>query len=217
MQSPRHCVKVMPVQTTYFEFEVSLDGVQPRIWRRFLLRRNSTFHELHDTIQIACGWQDYHLYEFREWAEGQDRWQSRKGIACSPYSEFMGDEDPVPFGPQVKLGSFFRKAGDRCLYLYDFGDGWCHQVELKDIRKQAGQFRRHMLAGERAFPPEDCGGIGGYEECLQAFKMTEVDLTQLDDDERGEMESRKTWMGNWNPEGFDFEVVAKEMRQPVNY
>jgi len=55
----------MPTTTTYYEFEVSLEGIKPRIWRRFLLRKDSTFHELHDTIQRACGWQDRHLYAFR--------------------------------------------------------------------------------------------------------------------------------------------------------
>jgi len=50
----------------YLEFEVSLEQISPRIWRRFLLRSLSTFHELRDTIQKACGWQDYHLYHFLE-------------------------------------------------------------------------------------------------------------------------------------------------------
>jgi len=49
----------------YYEFEVSLQEIQPRIWRRFLLRTTSTFTHLHDAIQDCFGWQDDHLWEFR--------------------------------------------------------------------------------------------------------------------------------------------------------
>ena len=66
------CSVLMEVleMSTYFEFEVLLDGVEPRVWRTFLLRSDLTFHELHDTIQKACGWENRHLYQFME---GQGR------------------------------------------------------------------------------------------------------------------------------------------------
>ena len=89
--------------STYFEFEVSLEEVQPKIWRSFLLRSSSTFHDLHDTIQKACGWQDYHLYDFKE-AENRTR------IAESPYCEGYGDG--CPNADEIKIDEFFKEAGD---------------------------------------------------------------------------------------------------------
>lgn len=143
--------------TIYFEFKVPLEGVQPEIWRSFLLRSGSTFYELHDTIQKACGWQDYHLFEFI----GGNR------IAESPYCKGFGDG--CPSAEDIKINSFFEKAGDKCIYEYDFGNCWRHIVTLKSINKSSGQFRRKLTGGQRAFPLEDSGSIPGYKECVDAF------------------------------------------------
>ena len=75
----------MPGKINYYEFEVSLEGVRPRIWRRFQLRKNSTFLELHDTIQKACGWQNYHLFDFRPVG-------SQNRLAVSPHERPDGHD-----------------------------------------------------------------------------------------------------------------------------
>ena len=49
----------------YFELDVALQEIQPRIWRRFLIRTTSTFAQLHKAIQESYGWWDNHLWEFR--------------------------------------------------------------------------------------------------------------------------------------------------------
>ncbi|MCQ3951293.1 MAG: hypothetical protein DPW14_15910 [Planctomycetes bacterium] len=48
----------------FLEIEVVLRGVRPKVWRSFLLRADATFAHLHEAIQLACEWQDYHLYAF---------------------------------------------------------------------------------------------------------------------------------------------------------
>lgn len=77
-----------PTKTFYYEFEISLIGVTPRIWCHFQSRKNCTFHELHDTIQKACGWLDYHLYEFRMYT-GDEPFDRGEWIACSPFMQPM--------------------------------------------------------------------------------------------------------------------------------
>ena len=191
---------------SYFEFEVSLEEVAPRIWRRFLLRDNATFHDLHDTIQKACGWEDYHLYHFLKMDSGER-------IAESPHCPYS--EGDCPSANEVKLDLFFHQAGDRCIYEYDFGDCWRHLIELKSISSLAGQFRRKLIGGERAFPPEDCGSIMGYEECVEAVLISDSKLQTMDAYAKDELLSRREWLGDWHPEHFDFEATAKQMKRPV--
>lgn len=177
---------------TYLDCEVSLCHVTPRIWRRFLLRKAATFRDLHHAIQQACGWGNAHLFEFR--AEG------RRGpvIAGIPDDEFG---EPAPDAKTVKLAAHFGPSGPgRCLYLYDFGDGWEHDVLCRGIVAHAGAFSRQLLDGRRAFPPEDCGSYPGYARCVQVARG--APLTQ---DER--LDHFRRWLGDWDPERFDLKTT----------
>lgn len=196
--------------TAYCEFEVSLEGTKPRIWRRFHLRKDSTFHELHDTIQKACGWQNYHLFDFHPVG-------SRERLVVSPYDELWDENDVTPVADAVSIDSFFHNAGDRCIYVYDYGDDWQHLVELKGIERLPSQARRKLIGGERAFPPEDCGSIPGYYQCLEAFRISDAELERLDEEQRDELLSVREWFGDWDPERFDFEATAGQMRRRVSY
>ena len=144
----------MPSVIAYFEFEVSLEEIKPRIWRQFRLRKDSTFYELHDTIQKACGWQNYHLFDFHPVG-------SQERLAVSPYDDPWDENDVAPVAGAIRVDSFFHNAGDKCIYAYDYGDDWRHLVELKGVERLPSDGRRKLIGGERAFPPEDCGSIGG--------------------------------------------------------
>ena len=109
----------MPSATVYYDFEVSLEGIKPRIWRRFLLRKNSMFDELHDTIQKACGWQSCHLFDFRPAGR-------RERLAVSRYEEPFDEDDVAPVAGAVRIDNLFHNPGDKCIYVYDFGDDWEH-------------------------------------------------------------------------------------------
>lgn len=167
----------------YYRLEVSLRKVEPRIWRIFLLRREATFYDLHKAIQEACGWEDYHLFRFGLEPFGP-------AVAGIP-----DDEVPTPDAKKIKLTSFFDKH-QALLYEYDFGDGWIHNIKLLDTIELPYKFKRALLDGQRAFPPEDSGGIGGYER-LVAFIETGVD--EWDDDPEG----LKMWLRGWTPEAFN--------------
>lgn len=147
------------------DLHVSLRSVLPRPWRRFL-RADGTFADLHQAIQDACGWWDYHLYVFK--ASPDDE------LAIAGRRLEDGDDDlsgaPVPDAARVRLRRIFPDRATTCVYLYDSGDGWELDVLLLDLipRGERG-VRRRLVGGEHAWPPEDCGGPWGYAETLAAL------------------------------------------------
>ncbi len=177
----------------YFEFEVSLREVKPRIWRRFLLREGATFQELHDAIQDGCGWQNEHLFAFRE--------SGKPGQTIAAASDEEGIDDPQPDATRVKIATAFA-PGDKkgCLYEYDFGDGWLHDVDVRQVVELHENFKRRLLDGARAFPPEDCGGVWGYDSCVRVARG---------DRSAEDFEDRQEWLGDWEPEQFDLARTKK--------
>ena len=55
-----------PVQVAVqiYQFHVLLLTISPAIWRRFLIRSDSTIADLHYSLQILMGWDDEHLHQF---------------------------------------------------------------------------------------------------------------------------------------------------------
>jgi hypothetical protein len=201
----------MPI---YFEFEVSLLEIEPRIWRRFLIHCKATFMDLHHAIQQAFGWQDYHLYEFLDGRiEGDDARplyaMKLPRIARSEHAEPHDDEPDAPVADDIELGHYFSAKNRRCFYVYDFGDYWRHLVELGDTVELPEEFTRRLLDGARACPPKDCGGTMGYEECCEAVSMDEADIRQVDSYAKEEVEFRLEWLDGWQPEAFDLEAVRQ--------
>lgn len=180
-----------PAIHDYYDFEVSLCDIEPRIWRRFLLPRSATFYDLHKAIQDASRWKDYHLFEFRTSTD-----LNAPLIAGIPDEE---EHSPAPDAKKERLESFFKsQAGLGCVYCYDFGDDWQLEVKLSAAVALPYKFKRALLDGARAFPPEDCGGIGGYERCVE-FRKTGYE--EYDEGTLG------LWLGDWQPEAFDLAKV----------
>jgi hypothetical protein len=178
----------------YYEFEVSLRNVKPRIWRRFLIRKTATFHDLHMSIQEACGWWNSHLFEFRAWGP------ENEGIAGIPDDE---KDEPAPDAKKVKLAAFYDESdADRCLYEYDFGDSWEHEVKLRKRVTLPESFKRRLLDGRRAFPPEDCGGVWGYQRCVKILDGSAAEAEE-------EVVELKEWLCDWTPEAFDLAATKR--------
>jgi hypothetical protein len=190
----------------YLEFEVSLQGIEPKIWRRFLLKAAASFQDLHEAIQDAGPWEDDHLFRFETAAKRPKR---PEPIARADYEDEF-DEESAPIAKRVKLSDWFQKKGDRCVYLYDYGDGWQHLVALVDLVESPDKFRRRLTAGARAFPLEDCGGTWGYEECVEASKIPESALELDDPPYDSDKLERREWVGDWDPEAFDLEQAKRE-------
>lgn len=167
-----------------YQLKVTLMGVKSPIWRRLLVRDNTDLHRLHLVIQDAMGWQNCHLYQF----EIDD--------TCFTESideDFVAD-DETP-ASSVRLGDLSLGEGDAFLYDYDFGDDWYHECKIeKVVAAERGAGYPRCLAGRRACPPEDCGGIHGYDAMLSALR------SRSHPDRAHWVE----WIGpNWDAEAFD--------------
>ena len=197
---------------TYFDLEISLLEIEPRIWRRFLIRSEATFSHFHSAIQQAFGWQNCHLYEFLDGKRGYVRplyAMKLPRIARSEHAEPHDDEPDAPEASRIELLQYLSVKNKRCFYVYDFGDNWEHQVDVKDVVEMPEEFTCRLLDGARACPPEDCGGTMGYEECCQAASMSKKAVKKLDAGAREEMEWRQEWLDGWQPEAFDLEATRK--------
>jgi len=153
-----------PRQLVY-QFTMTLQEITPAIWRRLQVPATYTFWDLHVALQDAMGWLDYHLHVFRLRRPPKQIW-IEIGI---PDDE--GSDDQVLSGWDIPLRTYFTVPGQTASYLYDFGDGWHHEVVLEGILlKEHGVKYPRCLAGARACPPEDCGSVPGYERLLDIFR-----------------------------------------------
>jgi len=177
----------------YFGFHVVLLGIDPAIWRLFLLPADGTFADLHDAILDSFDWSGAHLFEFRD-KDG------RRTIARADFDDPEADEQ-VPTVGELALVSFFTKYGKKCTYIYDWGDEWWHEVEFLGLIERPDKFRRRLCDGERAAPLEDCGGPSGYYLCLEAAAGS-------DDDDI--VDGWKQWVTDWDPDAFDLPAQKKK-------
>jgi hypothetical protein len=189
---------------TVLRFTVTLEETAPPIWRRIEIPATYDFWGLHVAIQDAMGWLDSHLHEF-EVADPSTGGVVRVGI---PDDDFP-DERPLSPGWAVLVAPYFREPGVTARYVYDFGDAWVHRVtfEGRSPRTPGTKYPR-CAGGARRCPPEDCGGIGGFEEFLAAIA----------DPQHDEHEAMLTWAGGtYDPDDFDpatvrFDDPAKRLR-----
>lgn len=174
---------------------VELARILPTIWREILVPANYSFWDLHVAIQDSMGWLDYHLHEFRI----KDRDLEDPVLIGIPSDELWEDLPEVQPGWEIAVIDHLNQPGDQAEYEYDFGDGWFHAITLVSIDpRQKGTRYPRCLAGERACPPEDCGGVHGYHELLEA----------LLDPAHPEHESLGQWIpDDWGPELFQPDKV----------
>ena len=142
------------------QLTITLLGTMPPIWRRLLAPAGFTLAQLHDVLQAAMGWQSCHMHEF---SAGR-----RHFGKPNPEDRPMG-MPPVENGRTVRLSSLLGRVGAKVVYTYDTGDSWEHGIVLeKRLPVDPGTAYPVCTGGERACPPEDCGGIGGFYDLLDA-------------------------------------------------
>lgn len=158
----------MSKQLNNFLLKVSLVGSTPKIWRELIVPSEATFFDLHVWLQDVMGWKDCHLHQF--WTTSPYGRGERGSLLSYPYPDQEDSEDIFLDERKEKLSKWFIKPKTKLWYEYDFGDGWIHEVVLeKIIPREKGEVLPHVVAGARACPPEDCGGIGGYGHLLEAI------------------------------------------------
>jgi hypothetical protein len=173
-----------------YQLNVALMETHPPIWRRLRVPGDTTLARLDRIIQTAMGWTNSHLHTFT--AGGV--------LYAAPSPEW---DIPVKDERRVRLDRIASAEGEAFVYEYDLGDSWRHQVVVEEVRVKSGDAAVLLcLAGARACPPEDCGGVQGYYQTLKILR----------DPRHEEYQDRKTWIetmtgGPFDPDAFDVEAV----------
>jgi hypothetical protein len=167
-----------------YQIKVTLLGTKPPIWRRLLVPPSLTLAQLHDAVQTAMGWHGGHMHEFRA---GQ-----RYFGTPDPESRSMG-MDPVENERKVRLSEVLRKSGPKLIYTYDLGDSWEHAIVLeKQLPVDPNVSYPTCTDGQLACPPDDCGGIPGFYDLVEAIA----------DPHHEQHKELREWLG------YDFDPLA---------
>lgn len=194
----RKAVQMTKTSPKIFQFKIKLCGITPMIWRRVHALSDSTFGDLHYVIQGAMGWDCSHLHEF---AMCNPRTGSLDRIASSEEVAEVGGD--LINQDSVTIDSYFSSANKKANYTYDFGDDWEHEIVLEKILDVVdGVDYPICIAGKRACPPEDCGGVWGYQNLIEI----------LADPNNEEYEERLEWYGEFDSEEFDLKEVRLNSR-----
>ena len=187
----------IPTEVRGFRLRLDLHGAKPPVWRRLDLPGDLTLPRLHDVIQAAMGWSNSHLHRFRI---GRDH---RSPYFVTNFDLDEGDEGTLE--DDVRLDQLVADKGAELWYEYDFGDGWDHKLTVEEVL-EAPPSTAHCTGGRMACPPEDCGGLGGYEELATWVRSGYDDAllpSGFDDVAHG-----RGWLPlDWHPDHFDVEEI----------
>lgn len=180
-----------PQPDDVFQLGVRLVDSEPSIWRRLLVEQHVLLPQLHRILQAAMGWTDSHLHQFL--------------VGDLQFGEPDDEFSPGPIDYRhISVNQVLSRPGAVLLYEYDFGDSWGHLIELEerlDSESVSGPLPR-CVDGARACPPEDCGGIHGYERLLET----------IGDPRDPEHDQYASWLGTgFDPEAFDLDTVNERL------
>jgi len=185
-------------QVPIYQLKVTLLDSKPPIWRRLLVSGDTTLPTLHQILQVAMGWEDAHLHQFYV---GERRYSM-------PLEDLEVEDER-----RVKLRDLVLGEGFKFVYEYDFGDSWEHRVLVEKIlspdpTQPLPSFVTGKLPicikGKQACPPEDVGGIWGYDTFLEALK----------DPSHPDHAMYREWIGGtFDPEAFHLDAVNARLSQ----
>ena len=175
-----------------FSLRLDVVGTDPRIWRRVLVRETMWLTRLHDCIQVLFDWFDYqtHAFHFDDLRFGNPLKRE----------ELMIEDDR-----DVALVDLDLEHRGRFTYGYHFGAGWQVDIKVEQTLVMAkGHFYPQCIAGARAGPPEDCGGLEAFHDLLACIQEPESDLGK----------EWLAWLGpDFDPTACDLEKINKALRK----
>jgi site-specific recombinase XerD len=147
-----------PKPIVTYQLKIFIQDIHPMIWRRIRVSSNSSIADLHYIFQIAMGWTDSHLHRFI--INGAEY-----GIAQIGGISFTSDPH------KIRLVDLGLRENHRFFYDYDFGDYWQHEILVEKILTgKSSNLEPLCIAGNRACPPEDCGGAERFMAMVQKQK-----------------------------------------------
>lgn len=177
---------------------IDLDGIEPPVMRRVEVPHAIRLDRLHQTIQAAMGWHDCHLWGFEV---GEETY----GPPMPPGAFGGGPKNAT----KLTLARALEETGaDALLYIYDYGDTWEHIITVEAIEDAVPKtLYPRLLEATGACPPEDVGGLPGYEMFLEAMA----------DPEHEDHEHYREWYGRaFDPSFVDIEVADALLKRFAN-
>lgn len=216
---------------TIHHLRITLLHTKPKIWRSVAVPSGITLGRLHQVIQAAMGWYDLHLHHFRLYDPAMKKKPSElaklfaeqrlsemeqairgERIFASRFAPDGTELDPMGMAEENEDEATLAevcpapKSKAKLIYEYDFGDGWEHGIETLNIEDAEPETAYPFCAGgARACPPEDCGGVHGYDYLLEIQA----------DPNHPEHQERMEWLGDdpIDPEAFDLDETNQLMAE----
>jgi hypothetical protein len=179
------------------DLDVTLQYIEPVIRRRIRVSASDTLFDLYFTLINAMGWNDSHLHGF-----------ILDGVW---YAAPFRDIEPLGIDERtITVGEALPKVGSTVIWLYDMGDNWEHNVEVVAIGEpEPDSTYPIVISGERACPPDDCGGVGGYMEVLETIVDPRHRSAHFDED------GLRAWAREvGDPDHFDLEATQNRVSDP---
>lgn len=195
-------MKVMSdASTPVYQLKIHLVGISPMIWRRVLVPTDLTLYGLHRVVQIAFGWEDYHLHAFH--------------LHGRRYGTMWTGERHYENGREITLADLRLQVRQRIRYEYDFGDLWEHEIRVEArLERESGRSYPACVGGGRAGPPEDTGGPDGYGALVERLRFGDLDRLLSEDDEReADFEDDGGSLRTFDPERFSRRDVNADLKR----
>ena len=177
--------------------KISLIDSDPEIYRIVEVPSNIRLENFADVINTAMGWEGYHLHLFQK---------GKTIYTADEYGDdLLFDPNNTVNSYSLSLGEILTRKGSHIKYEYDFGDSWVHRITLESQQayKKDETQGIFLIDGANACPPEDCGGIYGYQEMLEALKQPHSKAAK----------EYREWLGkNFNAHKFNAKKVERELR-----
>lgn len=199
------------------QLRITLADIEPAIWRSVLVADAITLLGLHRTIQAAFGWQDCHLHRFEidriryetphpdfPWDPPTPGWLDHLRAQGVDEADITYLITPPRDERRVRLSGFVNAGIGSFEYVYDFGDDWAHRIDVEEVMEADAHGLPLLVGGQRACPPEDCGGLPGYLELIEAVRNPTAE---------SENREWREWLlrmvgPQWDPDRFDAPAAA---------
>lgn len=191
---PRSKMATRKQAQSIYQLKITLKDIRPPIWRRVQVPSDITLGQLHWVIQLSMGWTNSHLHSF-----------SIQGVEYGvPMPDSGFDEMDLRDEQSVKLSRLVPGEKFKFSYLYDFGDSWEHEVLVEKVLPTEPDVSYPVcIKAKRACPPEDCGGVWGYQEFLETIQ----------DMEHPEHEEMLEWVGGFfDPEETELGEINAQLK-----
>jgi hypothetical protein len=174
-----------------YQIKVTIQDSEPPIWREIQVRSHITLYKVQRILQVVMGWKDTHLHQFV--IDGTCYGQSHPEYGLEMKTE-----------RRARLDELIPTENASFIYEYNLDDSWLHEITVEKILEPTpGVHYPRCVAGDRACPPEECGGIRGYSDVLEI----------LENPKDPDYEETLKWIGkDFDPTAFDIEEVNRHLK-----